>query len=476
MNTKRSLSFLVLSSLFFQACAPSLPNFKKSAMPLPAEFPVQNPGAASEQSAGEITWKEFFKDRYLSQMIGTALKNNQELNILEQDIMIVNNEIMARRGEYLPRAGLQGDTGVNKSERFSPIVGDEPIHSSRVGVAASWEIDVWGKLRNATKVAYYDYLATIEGRRFAVTRLVAEIANDYYELLALDSELAIVNNYVHTLQQIKNMVELQRQAARTTSLAVKRFEAEVLKNQSRQYKLQQQIIVTQNHLNILMGRFPQDIQRSSKDFIHYATTPIKSSLPSKLLDNRPDIRRAAMEMEAAKLNVSVAKARFYPSLSIDGSAGYEKFNSKHFEGESVASFYGIAAGLTAPLINRRAIKASYLTANNNQVQKVYEYEQTLVKAYAEVVNQLNAIKNISQMFELKSKQVKALNESFNISTILFRAARVDYIEALMTQRDALEAQIELVEAKKQQLTSTVNLYRALGGGWKGLVENYKSNY
>jgi multidrug efflux system outer membrane protein len=463
--------------LLLEACAPTLPMLKKNSVPLPSKFPETSETSSTANALNpEVLWKDFFHDQRLSSLINLALKNNQELNILEQEINVANNEIMLRQGEYLPKfqAGFGG--GIEKTERFSTEDANGPVKFGRAGVSATWEVDIWKKLRNATKSAYYSYLATVEGKRFLVTTLVAEIANTYFELMAFDNQLEIVDRYIGILQQITGFIQLQQQAGRVTSLPVKRFEAEVLKNQAKKFQLKQQIIVTQNRLNTLMGRYPQNINRDSKNFSTFTLSHINSAIPVKLLDNRPDVKKASLELEAAKLNVDVARARFYPSLSIEGGAGYENFNSKHFENPVTTSFYALAANISAPILNRKAIKADYFSSNNKQLQAIYHFEQTLIQAYSDVVNQLNTIKNYDSMFEIKTKQVEALNESIEISNTLFKAARVDYVESLLTQRDSLEAQVELVEVKKQQLSAYVNLYKALGGGWRGEDGKYESNY
>lgn len=466
----------LILSLLLTGCAPSLTVKKEKTIPMPSTFSKDDTHPSGE-STGDLAWDKVFKDPVLIAFINEAMANNQELRILEQDISNANNEVLARSGEYLPRVGIKADTGVEKAERFGKEEANQPLHFSQAGVVASWEVDIWNKLRNATKAAYFEYLASLEGRRFMVTRLVAEISETYFDLLALDNELQIVGNYIDIIERVRTMASLQLKAGRGTSLAVKRFEAEVLKNQAKKLKIQQKITVTQNRLNTLLGRYPQEIERSSKDFQKYKIAKIRASIPMKLLDNRPDIRQAALELEAAKLNVSVARARFYPSLSIDAQAGYEKFNSKHFV-TPLDAIYGVAAGLTVPLLNRRAIKADYFNASNRQVSAVYEYEQKMIKAFTEVVNQLAKVQNYSKMYELKVKQVKALDEAFEVSNLLFRSARVDYIEALLTQRDALEAQLELVETKKHQLTAVIDLYKALGGGWRAQDESElaKSHY
>jgi len=273
------------------------------------------------------------------------------------------------------------------------------------------------------------------------------------------------------------MVVLQREAGRTTSLAVKRFEAEVSKNLARKYDIVQRIALTENRMNFLLGRFPQKIPRKSENFLAISLPEIQKSVPVDLLENRPDIKQASLVLESRKLDVDVARAKFYPSLTIDGELGYEAFNSKHFRGTPVSVAYGLSGGIVAPLINRRAIEANYASANNLQIQALYNYEVSLLKAFTEVTNQIVKIKNLSDKLEAKSKQVQNLKESVEISNVLFKAGRIDYIDVLFTQRDFLEAQVEIYELKYSLLESNVGLYKSLGGGWRGQVEpNKTSNY
>jgi multidrug efflux system outer membrane protein len=463
LNNKR-FSIVLIFCLLAHGCAPTIANLKKKPIPLLQSFPN---GESSDTSSVQVIWKDFFQDAKLNSLIETALKNNQELSILEQEINIANNEVMSRQGEYLPKFSAGASGGIEKTERFSTEDANAPIKFQRLGVTTSWEVDIWKRLRNATKSAYYNYLASIEAKRYLTTNLVAEVANNYFELMALDNEQEIVKSYIEILSQISNMADLQQKAGRVTTLPVKRFKAEVFKNKARQFEIQQRLVVAQNRLNLLLGRYPQDISRNFKVFSKYSFSSIKTSVPAKLLENRPDVKKAALELKAAKLDVKVAKARFYPALSIEGSYGYEQFNSKHFDGTPTSIFYGIAANLTAPILNRNAIKADYLSANNKQVQAIYNFEKTLIQSYTEVVNQLNMITNYNSVYEMKSNQVTTLNDSIEISNELFRAGRVDYIESLLTQRDSLEAQIDLIAVKRDQLSAYVNLYKALGGGWKG---------
>lgn len=430
-------------------------------------------------NTAKVNVKDFFSDPYLNTLIDTALDNNQELNITLQEIAISRNEIRARKGEYLPFIGVKAAADVEKPGRYTNIGAMEanteiepgkempdPLPNYMAGLYATWEVDIWKKLHNAKKAAVKRYLSSVEGRNFVVTKLVAEIANSYYELLALDNELAIVKQNIEIQNNALEIVKLQKIAARVTELAVRKFEAEVLKTKSIQYEVQQQITETENRINFLVGRYPQPIQRNSQAFNNLLPNTIQAGIPSQLLANRPDIRQAELDLAAARLDVKVAKAQFYPSFSIAASAGYEAFNPSYLLKTPESLLYSLGGDLVAPLVNRNAIKATYNSANAKQIQAVYNYERTILNAYVEVANQLAGISNLGNSYDLKSKQVEALNQSIGISSDLFKSARADYMEVLLTQRDALESKFELIETKKKQMNAVVNLYQALGGGWR----------
>lgn len=424
-----------------------------------------------------IKWKEFFNDNLLIELIDTALKNNQELNIVLQEIAISNNEIQEKKGEYLPFLHLKTGGGIEKEGRFTRhgavdeqlTIKDgenfpEPFSDVLLGLQANWELDVWKKLRNAKKSAVLNYLATVEGKNFMLTNLIAEISESYYELMALDNLLDIVNQNIEIQKDALNVVRQQKKAAKVTQLAVNRFEAQLLNTTNLQFDIKQRIIEAENRINFLTARYPSPIKRASTSFTDITLDSLNVGVPSQLLLNRPDIRQAEYKLAAAKLDVKVARANFYPAIGITANAGFQSFNPAFLlNPESI--MYNFAGDLLAPLVNRNAIKAAYKSANSFQIQAVYEYEQSILNAYIDVVNQLNKLENYSQSFNTKKEEVVILKQSINIANSLFYAARADYAEVLFTQREALEAKIDLVEIKMQQMRAKVNLYRTLGGGW-----------
>lgn len=464
---------IICLSLVYGAC--TLPNYGRRTES--TATPPDYYGSNDTVNTARVQWRDFFTDPNLEALIDTALKNNQELNIVMQEINIAKNEVRARKGAYLPFVNGEVGAGVEKVGDFTRSGAVEhtdeiapgktfpnPLPDYYLGLTASWELDIWNKLRTARKSAILRYLSSVEGRNFMVTQLVAEIANSYYELMALDNQLQILQRNIEIQTNALEIVRLQKVAARVTELAVRRFEAEVLKNQSRQYYIVQNIVVVENRINFLVGRFPQPVKRSSEGFIDLVPAPVRAGIPPQLLRNRPDIRQAENMLAASKLDVNVARRNFYPTLMITAGVGYDAFNTSYLlKPESM--IYSAFGHLVAPLVNRNAIKAEYFSANARQIQNVYEYERKILNAYIEVANQLSNISNLEKSYALRSKQVATLTTSIDISTGLFKSARADYMEVLLTQRDALESKFELIETKKQQMNAMVNVYQALGGGW-----------
>lgn len=476
-RTKKYTSVAVLGLCFaFTGCKMLNPEpiGNSDRKPLPGMYTDSNDSTNSAQ----IKWKDFFADKNLESLIDTALNNNPDLMIAMQDIEIAKNNVRLKKGQLLPTVNVGVEASVDKVGRYtSEGAGDaiteitpgklipDPLPDYTLGLSASWEIDVWKKLRNEKKAAYAKYLGSVEGRNFVVTNLVAEIANSYYELLALDNQLDIVRQTIDLQQRALEIVKTQKEASQVTELAVKRFEAEVLNSQSMEFDLLQQIKENENKINFLLGRFPQPIVRDKSTFMQQLPPQIKAGIPSQLLVNRPDIKAAEMELYASKCDVKAAQAEFYPSFEINAGAGLRAFNPSFLFTTPESMIYSVLGGLTAPLINRSAIKAEFKNAKAYQIQAMYDYQKTILEGYVEVSNELSNIDNLNHLYELKNKEVDALVKSIDVSDDLFKYGKADYFEVLMTQRDALESKLELVETKKRQMNALTNIYQALGGGW-----------
>ena len=470
-------SFIYLSIIALLAVG--CQNTKKAIRNRQVNLPQEYSKKSDSTNSGELDYNEFFDDQNLITLIDSAVENNQELNMTLQEIEMMKAEIGAKKGEYLPSLHLGVAGGADKKARYtsegaSEATTDifpgkempEPMTGVMVGAFANWEIDIWHKLRNAKKSAVNQYLSSVEGKNFMLTQLVSEIGKSYYELLAMDNSLSILDQNIKIQSNALKIVRLQKQSARANELAVKRLKAEVLHTKSLKFALQQKITEAENKINFLVGRYPQHIDRSSDLFFSTPIEPMKNGVPSQLLENRPDIRAAEYELVASKLDVKVARAKFYPSISINAGVGFNAFNLKYLFKSPASILYNIAGDLMMPLLNRKAIKADYKSANAKQLKSIFNYEKVVLKSYIEVANEVSRMKNLDSTFILKSNQVDVLQSSVVIANKLFRSARANYLEVLLTQRDALESKFDLVEVKLNQFQTRINLYRSLGGVWR----------
>lgn len=483
MNSAAATAIACGMLLVLPGCLPALRR------PLPAPGPPQNfflPESFQEstgpENSSQLEVREFFKDPNLTGLVDQALVNNQQLRILAEDIAIANNEILRRKGTYLPFLSFGSSASFRKlsdytlegSDTYSNFLLKQPFtpFPNPLGnflvptLDVSWQIDIWRQLRNARDAAALRFLGTTDGRNYVVTRLVAEVAENYYTLMSLDQRLANLNYVIALQQRSLEIARSQKEGVRGTELPVQRFLAEVRKNESDRSIIVQQIIEVENRINFLAGRYPQRVERDSSKFIDLTLPKLTTGVPAQLLQNRPDIRQAERELQAAGLDVRVARANFFPKLLITSGVGYEAFNTRYLFITPESLIYNVAGGLVAPLVNRLAIKADYLNANARQLQALYEYQRVILNAFTEVVNRVNGVRNYSHSIGLKKQQVQALERSVDVAGILFVNARVDYMDVLFAQRDLWQARRDLIETKQQQLSAIVNAYQALGGGWR----------
>ena len=444
-------------------------------------------GSAADSSGAESSARlgvaEFYTDPLLTRLIQQGIANNRELKMLEQEVQIANNEVLARRGAYLPLATIIAGAGVERSSRFTRegAVEDQltvapgqpfpmPLPMYRMGLDFTWRLDIWRALRNARDAAEQRYFATVERRNAFATRLVADIAENYYRLVSLDQRLETLDRTIELQQQSLEVSKALKGAGRVTELPVQRFQAEVRRNQSEKAIVAQDIVEAGNRINLLVNRYPEPVERIfTTSFFDLEIHALSAGVPSQLLRNRPDIRQAERELVAAGLELKSVRARFYPDLTITAGIGYQAFNPAYLFTSPEALIANVAGGLVAPLINKKAIQADYLTASARQLASIYNYQRVVLNAFTEVINRLSMVENYRKSIEIKKQQLESLVASVDIAGKLFQNARAEYVEVLLAQRDLQEARSALIQIKMQQLSAVVNAYQALGGG--GLSAN-----
>ncbi len=451
---------------------------KNESRNVPASYSTATPAAVLDSAnSARVQWKQFFTDPNLQALIGTALQNNQELNITLQEIEIARNEIRARQGEYLPFVRLGGRADVEKVGRYTLQGATEeqvnikedrrtpdPLTNFQVGAFATWEVDIWHKLRNARKAAAIRYLATVEGKNFMVTNLIAEIATSYYELLALDNQLLIVQQNIGIQSNALELVKLQKESARTTELAVKRFEAQVQHTRALQFKLQQQIVETENKLNYLAGRYPQPVARDAQSFNSLLPLVTQAGSPTQLLANRPDIRQAEQQLIAANANIGAARAAFFPRISLTANAGSA---STELSGLFKSGSFGwsLAPTLLQPLFDAGRNKANLQIAQVNRDVAVAQYERAIQQAFREVADALAGRDTLAEQRRAQQAQVAAEQDRVRLADLRYRNGASSTLEVLDAQRSLFTAQQALVQVQALVVQNQVTLYRVLGGGW-----------
>ncbi len=425
----------------------------------------------------------FFKDSTLITLIDSAINNNFDLQMALQKIEMARAGVRFTQGLGKPdlagnfvigqrKFGRYTIDGVgNFDTNFSPDIDNrqripQPIVPDFfVGVQSSWEIDIWGKLKSQKASAAAKLLASESGKNLVVSELVAQIASAYYELLILDNELDFLEENIILQERAVELTRVLKQAGQANQLGVDLLNAQLLSSKAIKIDVKQEIIEAESKINFLVGRYPQPIARPKVIWANVIPPKLTSGVPSKLLENRPDIRQAEYELLSTNANLFTAKAAFYPSLNITGGVGFQAFKALLFL--NPASFaMNTFGGLAAPLLNRRQIIADLMASKADQKMAYSNYQKTIVNSFTEVYNQLNLIQNTNDMYDLKVQEVDVLRQSINNSSELFRSGRATYLEVITAQKNALVSQIELINLKKRQYGAVIGLYKSLGGGWR----------
>lgn len=475
-----SLLFVVVALVGTSCKAPSVLSEQPALQPLPSTF---SSSADTMQSSGTLPWKEFFKDPHLVALIEQGIMSNLDLKIAMQRIEVSRTYVRISKAAFLPTLTAAASVGQRKFGEYTmdgignfdtnfsqslPADKRVPEHLPDyfTGVQSTWEIDLWGKLRNQKKAALARFLATEKGRQLVITTLVSDIARSYYELIALDNELQIVQQNITLQQTAVDLIHAQKTAGRATELAVKQFTAQLLHTKSMEAQLKQLIVQNENQINFLLGRFSEPIQRGNPILQQPLPDEIKTGVPSTWLSRRPDIVQAELNLQSARFNVGALRAAFYPSLTITSALGLQSFRPEKFLNAPGAIAYTFLGGLTAPLFNKAMIRADYQRASAEQMEMIYDYQKILINGYLETVTGLQRIDNLKTAATFKQEEVDILQEGVSTANDLYVAGLASYLEVILAQKNVLEAEIQLAETRKEQFFAVIDLYRALGGGWQ----------
>lgn len=417
-------------------------------------------------------WRDFFQDSVLRSLIDTALQNNHDLKITLQELAIAKSAITAKQGALLPSISANVGAGISKVGRYTAEgagnVGTELTPGRKIPTVIpdlaptlqmDWTVDLWGKLNSDKKSAVERYLASEAGQRAIKSQLVADVAENYYALLALDYKLLVMQQYIALQKNAVRIARIQKEADADTQLAVEKFEAELAKAQADEYVLRQSIIETENNLNLLLGRLPQPIARAKSDFLQLPMPATAHALSTQLLLQRPDVVQAEHALEAAKWDVETARKEFLPSFNLSAAVGLNAFNPKYLVKLPESLIFSALGSLTAPLINKKAIQANFSQADALQIEALYNYDKALMTAYIETCTLQSKIANLKQLRQFKQKQDEALMRAVSAAQKLYLNNRATYLEVIDSERGQLDCKMELIDTKLQQLSTLIDMYR-----------------
>jgi multidrug efflux system outer membrane protein len=416
-----------------------------------------------------MPWESLFADTVLKALIREGLYQNLNLKVAIQKIAEAQAALGQSKAAFLP--SLSGNLSVGRSEQSLASLNYPPgtivnttFNSYQFGLSSSWEADVWGQLSSAKKAAYANLLQSDAAKRAVQTQLIADIANNYYNLLALDKQLDITNQALqYRIKDVETMKAL-KEGNVVNGAAVVQSEANQYEAEVSIPDLKRSIRETENAIDILVGRPPGPLNHTKLDD-QQPITNLQTGIPDELLKNRPDVQQAEYVFRAAFENTNLAHTYFYPQFTITASGGFSNLQLKDFFVNSI--FYNLAAGLTQPIFNQGVNKARLKTAQAQQLEALYNFQQSLLNAGQEVSNALYAYQTAIEKDSSRSKEIDALVKSVDYTQQLLRySSATNYNDVLISEQNLLAARLSGVNDRLQQLQAIVNLYRALGGGWK----------
>lgn len=416
-----------------------------------------------------MPWQTVFKDQKLNTLIQKGLDQNLNLKNAIENIVQARASLLQSKLAYYPTLNLDASATRNKQSEaglnFPPGININTLTTTyKLGLSTSWEADIWGKLSSSKRAALANYLSTDAAKQAVQTQLISDIANNYFSLLAYDKQLIITRETLES--RIKNVetIKLLKEGAIVNGAAVVQSVANQHAAEVLIPDLKRNIRETENALNILLGQAPQTIDRGE---IATQITPenLAIGLPSQLLENRPDVRQAEFNFRAAFEMTNMAKTYFYPSLTLTASGGFSNLELKDFFSHSV--FYSLIGGLTQPIFNQGLNKQRLTTTQSKQLQAYNNFQQSLLNAGQEVSNALYAYQMAVEKQDSREKQIIALTKAVDYTQQLLEySSATNYTDVLTSQQNLLTAQLSGITDNLQKLQAVVELYRALGGGWK----------
>lgn len=427
-----------------------------------------------------LDWEEFFPDTLLRSYIGAALAHNHSLQQAFERVAAARSRVRAAKAALLPQlsagvtAGVQrfGEytmDGVGNSTTNTPDLArdrhiPDPYPEYGIGVQFSWEADIWGRLTHGKRAAAARYAASAEAAQYARTMLIAEVATQYFELVGLDRRRRLLEEVIRETEESYRLTLEMKREGEMTQLAVDQFGSHLLGLRGELLAAEQMTREQESALCLLMGELPHALRRTSFDGMRRLVFRTEAGVPAQLMALRPDIRAAEARLAAARADTKAARRAFFPALTLGAAGGFSAFDAGKWFTAPASLAYDLAAGLTAPLFNRREIRTLWEEARSQQRIALASYHETVLKAYAEVTDRLAAHENMILRGNLKQEQRRTLFRAVENARELFQYNFIGYLEVLSADQLYLECELEYIRLSTDRCINQVQLYRVLGGG------------
>jgi multidrug efflux system outer membrane protein len=454
------VAILQSGALLLGGCATA--RYRRPDVPVPPSYRGDSlePAAGSDnsRSLGELRWQDLIRDEELSKLIQEALSHNYDVQIAAARVLQARAQLTVARSSEFPLVAAQGSYSNSRSLAFDSS-------ETSLSVSAGWQLDLWGQIRNMTASARAGLLASEQARRVVLQTLVGDVANGYFLLQDLDLELQITRHALQTREESLALVRLRVDNGYSSELDLRQAEVLVEGAHTELTGLELQIERTENQLDVLLGRNPGPVIRTTALLEKELRPAFPPGLPSTLLDRRPDIRQAEQELIASHALVAVARAAYFPTISLTSSSGFES-SALHNLFSSLASTWLVGPVISLPIFNAGSIRAGVLGAESQQQQALLLYQKTVQQAFREVADALVERRKLAELRIQQERLVESLRQAVELADLRYRGGVANYLDYLDSERQLLDAQVLYVQIRREELTNVVTLYQALGGGWQ----------
>lgn len=460
----------ILTAASFAACKVGK-DFQRPEVALPAQF---GSTAATDSTVANATWKQFFPDPALQQLISEALAGNFDLQIALKRIEAASAYVKQAKAALLPSVTANATANTNTPSKNSLnglslgnfLDGASHIEDYTLGVGISWEIDVWGKIRRQKEAALATYLQSFEAAKAVQTGIVASVANSYFNLLMLDAQLTIARRNATLSDTIVQMIRMQKTAGEVTELAVQQAVAQRQVAELLIPQLEQASAIQENAIRILTGQLPGTVTRNSTLERFPMWDSLHTGVPAKVISNRPDVKASELSLKAANANVGVAQGSMYPALSLTANGGLNAFEIGKWFSVPNSLFGTVAGNIAQPVFQQRRLKTQLEVSKIERDQAVISFRQAVTNAVREVSDALVQLEKLQEQQEIAASRLQTTQQAVNNARLLFRSGLANYLEVISAQGNSLQAELTQVDIRRQRLTAMVDLYRSLGGGYQ----------